>query len=423
MLNTERIRMTTMGPIGHIYIPLPITGQQKEIMAKQLVAEVHIPLVFFIKQDQVMAANRDGIFDLLNQSQKVLGQSHPFLQWTACDLERTCRHPNAGDLVISGWTPNGIPLSFSIENGAHGGPGNEETRGFVLLPNAIDFQEDALRPLDLRKIILNGFKSHKANSTIGQCKAASQRLKIMTYNIHSCVGMNGRIGPDKIAQIIANLDPDIVALQEVDANRRRTHYTNQAKYLARKLNMEYQYFSIINRGSEKYGLAILGKYPLIKVKYDRFPTAKTKWPMERRGAMWIRVRMPRCDINIVNTHFGLQMRDRILQVRTLFGDDWLSGVLENHPLVVCGDFNAGARSPVYREICTRLADVQKTGNCRGYPKPTFFSRYPVLRLDHIFVSRHFTPLRVQVPGNPLTRMASDHLPVFTELMFNSPADN
>jgi endonuclease/exonuclease/phosphatase family metal-dependent hydrolase len=97
--------------------------------------------------------------------------------------------------------------------------------------------------------------------------------------------------------------------------------------------------------------------------------------------------------------------------------------LENDPLVVCGDFNASARSPVYRQICTRLADVQKTGNCRGCPKPTFFSRYPMLRLDHIFVSKHFTPLRVLVPGNPVTRMASDHLPVFTELRFNTPSGN
>jgi endonuclease/exonuclease/phosphatase family metal-dependent hydrolase len=47
----------------------------------------------------------------------------------------------------------------------------------------------------------------------------------------------------------------------------------------------------------------------------------------------------------------------------------------------------------------------------------------MLCLDHIFVSKHFTPLRVLVPGNPATRMASDHLPVFTELMFNMPPGN
>jgi len=423
IIRPDRIRITTMGPVGHIYLPLPVTGRQKEILAKKLVAEANIPLVFFINQNQVMAVNRGGVFNLLKQHQNVLGKDHPFRQWTAQDLHRTCRHPNAGDLVISGWTPDNIPLSFNVENGAHGGPGNEETRGFVLLPNRIELQETELRPLDLREIILNWFKGRENKQIIRKYKAASHSLKVMTYNIHSCLGMNGRVVPDNIARIIADLDPDVVALQEVDANRRRTQYTDQAKYLARELDMEYQYFSVMNQGAEKYGLAILGKHSLVKVKYGRFPAARPERPVEPRGAMWIRVQTPGCDVNIVNTHLGLQMRDRLLQIRTLFGEDWLSAILENDPLVVCGDFNASARSPVYRQICTRLTDVQKTGNCRGAPKPTFFSRYPVLRLDYIFVSKHFTPLRILVPGNPLTRMASDHLPVFTELMFNTPAGN
>jgi len=89
-------------------------------------------------------------------------------------------------------------------------------------------------------------------------------------------------------------------------------------------------------------------------------------------------------------------------------------------MLICGDFNAGARSPVYREISAHLADAQKMANHRGYPKNTFFSRYPVLRLDHIFVSKQFATLcRVLVPSDAATRIASDHLPVFAEFAFNA----
>ena len=417
----EKIQISTMGPIGHIYLPFSVSDSEKEIFAKNLVERAHIPQVFFIEQNQVVAINQNGIFNLIKQSDKVLGDDHPFRQWSAEDLQNTCRHPNAGDLVISGWSPGNTPLSFSIENGAHGGPGKEETRGFLLLPNEIETKEPVLRPLDLRQMILNSFKDRRDKKTIRQGKKGPHTLKVMTYNIHSCVDMKGMVDIDKIAKVIADLDPDVVALQEVDADRYRTLYTDQAKCLAEGLNMGYQYFSVMNNGSERYGLAILGKYPLIKVKYDRFPTLNSKQPVERRGAMWVRIQTPQGDVNVVNTHLGLQTKERLFQMRTLLGEDWLSTIMEREPLIICGDFNAGARSPVYREISTHLADVQKMGNFRSNPKHTFFSRYPILRLDHIFVSKHFATPRVLVPCDNVSRIASDHLPVFAELTFNTSA--
>jgi endonuclease/exonuclease/phosphatase family metal-dependent hydrolase len=418
----EKIQITTMGPIGHIYLPFSVSDDQKEMFAKRLVKKSNIPQVFFIKLNQIFAVNQNGIFNLLKESQEVLGKDHPFLKWTAEDLQNICRHPNAGDLIISGWFPGHAPLSFNIENGAHGGPGREETRGFVLLSDTIEAQKFALRPLDLRRNILNSFKDRNEDKTIRHCRKDSHVLKVMTYNIHSCVDMKGRVDIEKIEKVIANLDPDVVALQEVDVNRRRTLYMDQAKRLAEGLNMDYQYYSLMNSGSEKYGLAILAKFPLIKIKYDRFPAVKSKRMVERRGAMWVRIQTPLGDVNVINTHLGLHMKERLFQIRTLLGKDWLSGVLGKKPLVICGDFNAGAQSPVYREICAHLADAQKMGNYKGYPKNTFFSRYPVLRLDHIFVSKQFATLRrVRVPSDAVTRIASDHLPVFAEFTFNESA--
>jgi hypothetical protein len=63
----------------------------------------------------------------------------------------------AGDLIISGWDPDGTPLSFNMENGGHGGPGKEETRGFVLIPPDMVSDTDIFRPLDLRNTVITFF--------------------------------------------------------------------------------------------------------------------------------------------------------------------------------------------------------------------------------------------------------------------------
>ncbi len=146
-----------MGPFGHIYLPVSLDPADQERIARHLVTASGIPLVLFKNEHtgKVTAVNRQGAFDLTRDKAAVLGNDHYFLEETAADLKRVCFHRNAGDLIISGWSTDQIPLSFSIENGAHGGPGKEETRGFVLLPRMIDEKKSFVRPLDLRHIIFS----------------------------------------------------------------------------------------------------------------------------------------------------------------------------------------------------------------------------------------------------------------------------
>jgi hypothetical protein len=161
----DHVRITTMGPLGHVYLPTGIRRQidsddpssALEQYARRLNRQVHIPLVLFKRDGDIAAVNDSGVFALSKDQEMILGRDHPFLYQTAADLKRLCLHANAGDLVISGWKPGSTPLSFSIESGAHGGPGKEETRGFVLLPACM--RDDALwmRPLDLRDHIYDYF--------------------------------------------------------------------------------------------------------------------------------------------------------------------------------------------------------------------------------------------------------------------------
>ena len=83
-------------------------------------------------------------------------------------------------------------------------------------------------------------------------------------------------------------------------------------------------------------------------------------------------------------------------------------------MILCGDFNSGPRSAVFRRLQQRFGDVQLEAD-NHKPRSTFTSLKPFMRIDHIFVSRHFTVERVELPDTPTAVMASDHLPLCAEL--------
>lgn len=159
----EKIQVTTMGPLGHIYLMQFMPADRKAEMAGALVKQAHIPLVLYLHNETAVAVNRRGSFDLEKNGQQVLGGDHPYPDRTAADLARVCRHPNAGDLVISGWNPDAQPLTFAVENGAHGGPGKEETSAFAILPEGVGETRAVLRPLDLRRCVFDilGAENHR----------------------------------------------------------------------------------------------------------------------------------------------------------------------------------------------------------------------------------------------------------------------
>ncbi|MCA1795324.1 MAG: hypothetical protein LC660_15910, partial [Desulfobacteraceae bacterium] len=152
-VSLDKIEITTMGPLGHVYLPGTPTGDFIRKFAQTLSRSVHIPLVLYREDHSIVAITAQGTFDLEQEFLMVLGKDHPFAAQTAEDLVRVCRHPDAGDIVISGWDPTDTPLSFNVESGAHGGPGREETRGVVILPGCLNTKKAYLRACDLRHLI------------------------------------------------------------------------------------------------------------------------------------------------------------------------------------------------------------------------------------------------------------------------------
>lgn len=239
----------------------------------------------------------------------------------------------------------------------------------------------------------------------------------MTYNIHSCVNMDGKVRPERIAGVIAELSPDLVALQEVDADMPRTHNQNQAKILGSALGMDYRFFPVVTNGYQKYGLAMLSRFPFQNVRVDWLPALfpKLKFNLQKRGVMWAILETSSGPVHFFNTHLSLIKLERRKQLKALLGKDWLTAVPKDEPLIFCGDLNAVALSPVYRRLSRDLTDAQKNSVHSKRPQPTFPSRNPLFRIDHIFISRHFRSLNTVVPINANSRLASDHLPLCADL--------
>ena len=111
---------------------------------------------------------------------------------------------------------------------------------------------------------------------------------------------------------------------------------------------------------------------------------------------------------------SLHPRERLMQAEALLGPEWLGHPDCTGPRILCGDFNALAQFPTCRRIAAVLRDCQ-LGHDRHRPRSTWFGRYPIWRIDHVFVEPALDVRRVEVPSSSLVRVASDHLPLIVEI--------
>lgn len=234
--------------------------------------------------------------------------------------------------------------------------------------------------------------------------------RIVTYNVHRCVGTDRRLDVARIAEVLARLEPDIVALQELDVGRRRTNHVDQAHEIAQRLAMTHHFHAAMRVEEERYGDAILTSLPERLVKAGPLPGYPRVPGLEPRGALWVEVDVGGRPLQVINTHLGLVPREQQIQAAHLAGATWLENDALTWPAILLGDFNATAGSVVYRTLCAPLKPARKLAP-RREPDATFPSALPVLRIDHLFVSPGVEVNAVFAPLDPLTRVASDHLPL------------
>lgn len=234
--------------------------------------------------------------------------------------------------------------------------------------------------------------------------------RIVTYNVHRCVGTDRRLDVDRVAAVIADCEADIVCLQELDVGRARTGHVDQALDIAARLDMTFNFHAAMQVEDEQYGDAILTVLPHRRVKAGPLPTVKGVPGLEPRGALWVELDLGETPIHILNTHLGLVPREQRLQVEALTGPDWLGHPDCTGPTLLIGDFNCTSLTRPYRHLTKHLADAQRLAGLEKSVK-TFPSAFPTLRIDHCFVSPQVLIQRVEAPFHPLARLASDHLPL------------
>src|SRR4051812_17087286 len=114
--------------------------------------------------------------------------------------------------------------------------------------------------------------------------------RILTYNVHRCVGTDRRLDVGRIVEVIASFEPDIVALQELDVGRARTDLVDQAHEIAEGLEMAFHFHPAMRVEEELYGDAILTLYPERLVQAAPLPSHNyIANLLEPRGALWVAV--------------------------------------------------------------------------------------------------------------------------------------
>lgn len=234
-----------------------------------------------------------------------------------------------------------------------------------------------------------------------------QRFRLMTYNVHRCQGLDGRTSPERIAKVIADAEPDVVALQELDVERARSRRINQPKRIAELLKMEFFFHAALRMSRGEYGTAVLSRWPLTRVRSALLPTLSDR-KLENRGALWVSVQVGERHVQVINTHLGLARGERRLQAERLLGPEWLANPACREPRILCGDFNMASKGEYscFDGVCVKACWHQA-----GPPPRTWPSLFPVRTLDHVF---HSDGLRLEHIGTSKrgrARWASDHLPV------------
>lgn len=236
----------------------------------------------------------------------------------------------------------------------------------------------------------------------------------MTYNVHRCTGLDRRLDLHRTAEVIAALEPDIVALQELDVARLRTGGVDQAEALATLLGMTSHFHPALTVEEERYGDAVLTHFPERLVKAAALPGGLG---LEPRGALWVAVTIGGTEVQIINTHLGLSPFERLRQARCLVSGNWLGHEDCRDPVLLAGDLNAVRLSRPYRLIASRLRDCQLDTGER--PRRTYPSRMPLLRIDHVFCSESVEVVGVRTVSSAAVRAASDHLPLVVDFRIAS----
>jgi endonuclease/exonuclease/phosphatase family metal-dependent hydrolase len=230
-----------------------------------------------------------------------------------------------------------------------------------------------------------------------------RRLRVATYNIHKCRGLDGRVRPGRIAEVLRQVDADIVALQEV------LGLEDQGHYLARELGLHYATGENRKHAGSSYGNAVLSRWPLKNTRnYDVSVPRR-----EPRGCMRTDVQLAGGPLlHIFNVHLGTAFLERRYQAGKLIEEQLLrSGELAG-PRLLLGDFNEWTRGLVSRTLTAEFESADIRLHLRQ--RNTYPGVMPMMHLDHIYYDGELNLHAVTLHKTLTALVASDHLPLVAD---------
>lgn len=216
-------------------------------------------------------------------------------------------------------------------------------------------------------------------------------LVVATYNVHDCLGLDGRRDAARVAGVIRELEADVVALQEVSLE--------PLAQLAAQTGLESIAGPTLRDGRGDYGNALLTRF-----RVDRVERVDLSVPgREPRGALEVELDTPGGRLQVIATHLGLRAPERTRQIEQL-----LARLPEAGAVALLGDINEWR--PRARTLRRLSAGLGPTRAARSFP-----ARRPLFALDRIFARAPARLERLAAHISPAARIASDHLPVRAEL--------
>jgi endonuclease/exonuclease/phosphatase family metal-dependent hydrolase len=232
----------------------------------------------------------------------------------------------------------------------------------------------------------------------------AQDLSVASYNIHKGIGTDRRRDLARTAAVIAEIGADILALQEADTRFGTRRGLLDLEQIRRDLGLIAVPLDDVGDAHGWHGNLLLVRNALVQEVHKLILPG-----LEPRGALVTDVMIAGQPLRVVNAHLGLLSASRLAQARALL--DKIDG-LEGRPTLIMGDLNEWrADSAAFRT----LGEHFKIAPARA----SFPARYPLLALDRMMLSPHGELREVTVHDSPLSRRASDHLPIKARLRLGS----
>jgi endonuclease/exonuclease/phosphatase family metal-dependent hydrolase len=236
------------------------------------------------------------------------------------------------------------------------------------------------------------------------------KFRIVTYNVHKCVGVDRRLSPARIVSVLKEVTADIIALQEVLCIEGRDSQSNQAHFIAGELGFNYCMGQNRKLKEGIYGNLVLSRFPLLEFENHDISVAGR----EERGCLRVDVGLTKEErLHVYNVHLGTSFIERRYQARKLIGESILSDSTRPGPRVMLGDFNEWTRG-----LVTQLLNKHfQSGDIRLHLKRsrTYPGMLPIMHLDHIYFSDEALELEyAELYRSRTALLASDHLPIFAD---------